>query len=476
MTISPFGFFLIIYYIFILATKSRKECFVLSLVLLLLCSITVQMGYFLSIGEKTYSYSMIVTVVSAFLGERAPIINNEPLSKQKKVSIFLIISVIISFIGLKFIPYGGTIIENSDYEGFLSGTAGYGKLSSAYARYGYLYVLIFLLYVLIRIKRCLCFSDLMRICKKFVNIAVNLVVILGFAEFVAENVFNSLFVTDTTIAIFGEVEGQQHSLDLREGLYAMQGTTKEASMFSVSLLYTALTTICLACSTQTKKARKKVLFIFFLLVLLMLLNRSMSSFMYVFIALYCLAYINPLNLRIFDNRKFLIYSLVGLISLIIILPSLTSILIANGFGDNYFVSRLSLSTEELNNFSSNQFSKSSEGARYIGMYYCLEAFYNRPIFGVGISNLTCLSGLICLLSNIGLIGVYLWMRICALFADTTLSRSIIPITIVFILPNILLNDIGTILSFAIPFVFAIVVFFADRKNVGHSTFSNFQKN
>lgn len=465
MAISPFGVFLIIYYTFILTTKSRKECFVLSLVVLLLCTITVQMGYFFSIGEKTYSYSMVATIFSAFFACRAPLVNNESLSKQNKVSTFLILSIIISFIGLKLFPYEGEIIENSDYEGFLTGTAGYGKLKPSDARYGYLYVLFFLLYVLNRIRVCLNYFDLLHICRKFLNHTFILVIILGFCEFVIENAFNSLFITDTSIAIFGMVNGQQHSLDLREGLFAIQGTTKEASMYSVSLLYTAIIAICLLCYIQSRKEKKKILLYFYQLLILLIINRSMSSFMYAFIAIYTFAYLNPIKLKIFNNRKLLVYSLMGLISLIIIFPSIISILNTNGYSDNYFISRLSLSTEELNSFSSGEFSKSSEGARYIGMYYCMEAFLYRPFFGVGISNLTCLSGLISLLTNIGLIGAYLWLKMCAIFANTNFSKCVVPMFVVIILPNIILNDIRTILSFATPFVFSIVVLMTEKKYI-----------
>lgn len=465
MTISPFGFFLIIYYTFILATKSRKECFILSLVVLLICSLTVQMGYFFSIGEKAYSFSMVATIASAFFAWRAPIHNEYSLSKQKQVSTLVICSIIISFLGLKYFPYGGTIIENSDYEGFFEGTAGFGKLMNSDAKYGYLYVLVFLLNVLYRIRLCLEYSDLLNICKKFLNNAFVLVIIVGFSEFVIENFFNSLFITDTTISLFGEVKGQQYSLDLREGLYAVQGTTKEASMYSVSLLYTAIIAICQSCYRQSTKEKNKYLLFFYLLLLLMLINRSMSSYIYAFIAIYIYAYLNPKNIIIFNNKKLLVYSLFGLVSFIIILPSLISILNNYGYGDNYFISRLSLSNEEFDGFSSGEFSKSSEGIRYIGIYYCLEAFKNRPLFGVGISNLTCLSGLVSLLTTIGVIGSYFWLKLCTLFANTTISKSFVPMLIVLILPNILLNDVGTMLSFSMPFVFSIFVLITENKYV-----------
>jgi len=458
MQISIFGVLLILFYIYIFLAKSSIDRFVYSLIMLLFCSLTVQMGYFVMIGEKGIPFSTIALIASTFFGLICPADEDRDKPTQLiQVSGFLVLSCFVSVVLLKIFPYTQPIIANSNYSEFLDGNVGYSVLSTDNIKYGLIAVIVFISVILYRIKLTLDEEDILYIARKFLNVSFFAVVGIGFLEFIIENMFQSLFVTDLTISIFGEYGAQQNWLIERNGIYAIQGTTKEASMYSVSLLYTAI--MCLYVLKQEIAngcLGRKYSILLLLLVILLVVNRSMSSYVYVFILALCFVFVNPYSWIRFSDTRLVSRVILAIGVCILLFWGAADILMSYTDSDNYFLSRLALSLEEFSSMSSGVFNNNSEGIRYLGIYQCWKVFLDRAIFGVGFTELTCLSGFITMLVSMGVVGVFLWIRQILIFSNITLNEGSTIIFIVLILPNILLNDIGTMLSFAMPFVFLLL--------------------
>lgn len=464
MEISPFGLFLIFYYIYLLAAKSPVNRFMASIVMLLICSLTIQMGFFVMVGDKGIPYSTVATMATAFFGFLIP------LSPQKKhyqkfnlICVLFLLSSFASVVLFEIFPYEKTIIANSDYSGFLEGKVGYSQLSTSNIKYGLIYISILLTYILIRIKACLSMDNIYTIIHRFITVSVIMVIGVGVIEFIFENFFHSLFVTNATISVFGEYGAQQNSLFDRNGLFAIQGTTKEASIYSVSLLYTAMMTVCLTALPMVTKRKKRLYNLsLFAIIVLLIINRAMSSYVYVLILMMSVMFVNPYKLSLFKNPV-IVSRLVTIIVLIILLTVVSSdILLSFVDSDNYFLNRLALSINEFMGMSNGAFTNSSEGIRFLGISQCWKVFIERPLFGVGYTELVCLSGLVTMLVSIGLIGTYLWCKINLSFSDVTIRKGWIILVIVIVLPNLLLNDVETMLSIFIPLT--CLLFSSQTKN------------
>ena len=74
----------------------------------------------------------------------------------------------------------------------------------------------------------------------------------------------------------------------------------------------------------------------------------------------------------------------------------------------------------------------------------MKAFFERPLLGIGLGTAYCNSGIVSLLSNIGVAGTLAWIYYCLRFGDG--DRKPLKLCIVFlamfILPNILKGGMG----------------------------------
>ena len=84
---------------------------------------------------------------------------------------------------------------------------------------------------------------------------------------------------------------------------------------------------------------------------------------------------------------------------------------------------------------------SSEAARLGGGILSLKAGLSRPLFGLGIGTTYCVTGLICIFANIGIVGLYLWIRL--LFSA---YGGKIPclLTVFILVPVLFCNDLYTL--------------------------------
>jgi hypothetical protein len=112
----------------------------------------------------------------------------------------------------------------------------------------------------------------------------------------------------------------------------------------------------------------------------------------------------------------------------------------------------------------------SEASRIIGMVESFSSYLARPIIGLGLGTTYCVSGIVSILSNIGLLGLVVWIRLLTVhyFRLPNLLT-----TVGIFLPILVTNDLGALYDTAylaiIPFIFLANrnMYFGDLRTVRH---------
>lgn len=453
MIFSPFSFILICAYLLIIVKfKTVEQKFRASLVLTLFCSIVLYMGYFVSFSKNnTIPFSTITWVMSfvfAFVLNQKSIKahnsrfykNYKDISKYGKIFILFILITTLFFYLFR---YDKLVIDGSQYEEYIRDMVGMQYLTSSSLKKGYIYIAIMYCYVIYTACRHLSISDFIWVAERFIKLSF-ISVIVGYAEFILENAYGSLSVTQATIAIFGKSGAHQVSLIERYGWYAIQGLTKEASMFSTAVFYTSIISANLI--LLVKHNIKYIVFCLLSFILL-LINRSMSSYVYLFIGIMFVIYLNLFNLKFLRNRRNVKKILVAICFVFILIITNQSF----NYTSNYLMLRLNESIKEVTNISDGLFSATSEGIRYLGIYHCLTILWDRPFLGIGLGTVTCVSGIVTMLCNIGVIGFASFIVLQMKLIKGSNAERLFIILLILVFPNILLNDLNTMLSLSIPF-------------------------
>lgn len=453
MEISIFGCFLILCLFYIFFINGVKQRFSSYIVLLLFMTIDVNMGYFIKKGDSFIHYDSIIFLFGAIVsllskGKTSGKIQTNifEINQLKRSSVLMLCCIAMSILTFYFYRYSGRVVQNSDYEAFAAGQGSYDYLHSKDLKLGLFYIAICFCVIMVTIRRLFEDSDIVDIARKFISLSF-VVLFIGYLEFLCENIFGSLTITNFTITLFGEAGAQQKWLVDRDGLSPIQAMTKEASMFSLTLLYTALIAIGLF-RTDTRRNNVVYKVYTFLSVLLLILNRSMSSFIYVFIVIYYIIKTGMIRVKFFSIP--FISKLVVIVFLCIILMLFSVYNFTES--DNYFLNRVGLSLERFAFDSTlSQYDNSSEGIRFLGIAQCINVFLERPLFGTGIGAVVCVSGIFSMLAGIGLIGTIAWYLVQIRFCGYKFTQHIIDCLIILVLPNLFLNDFGTMYCLAIPF-------------------------
>lgn len=286
-------------------------------------------------------------------------------------------------------------------------------------------------------------EDILFIGSRFVKYSLASVFV-GYVEFFTENIFESLMVTNLTISFFGESGAQQAILTFDRGWSNIQGFTKEASMYSTSLFYS--TVVALNMIILTGKERQYYLYliaVFFLL----LLNSSMSSYVYAFLIMIFVVFLKPFSEedQVQTNPKLAMYLIFGAF---LLLFGSQAVLLSS---ETYLATRLNESFLQFENFGGQEFTYSSEAVRYFGIDHCLSIFVDRPLFGVGFGCVTCVSGIVTLLTNIGIFGLAAYVLLIKPIFHINRGDMLFVLFLLVIASNLLLNDLNTMFALVIPF-------------------------
>lgn len=274
-------------------------------------------------------------------------------------------------------------------------------------------------------------------------------IVFVFIEIITKYIFRSNIMTNVRDIILGVGVSTSTALEHRGTGYAIYGLTREASHLSTVLFIFLLLLIL------SKKLKENKIWAICSLVI-MALTMSFSTLMYllVLMVICIITYDRKISKKMLYTM--LLFGLLISIGIMLLLNNKYYSMRISGFFEDvsYILSRKTIAINEV----------TSSKVRMYGIIETFKLFLERPLIGVGLNTAYCHSGIIMVLSNIGIVGFLVWIKFLKEICDEKvkfLSKNNFILLAVIVLPNLLKGGIGMIYS---PYIILIVSFVASMQS------------
>lgn len=463
MKVSFFSLILIfICTIIFFVGKSLKQIFMWILILTLFVTLNIRMGYFVSINDKEISYSFILMlflfILSLFL------INKKRISLKyiTLITVFIFTAIISSVLLCEY-PYKDKIITASlSWDNYIKGWIKKSHLEVSETGWiGYLLQLIEYSFILLAVKYNFSRGEIILIFKKVLNLS-KISVIIGIIEFIFKNIFKSNIMIKIWLWIFGVSEATHDYLDYSGRFIAVQGFTKEKSMFAFTLfciIFMLFIELKLLYINKASKLVKRKNYIWIICTSGLLLNGSLSGFVYIAIlaVIFFILHFNKKNIGNIGILGFLSGIVIFIVTFIILNLEIyvdwinSSSAILRRFGMVFLTIQ--------NLLNNKQMIVSSEAIRFSSIVDTIKIIFQRPLFGIGLGATHCTSGFFTFLSAIGWFGIINWISMVVNgFLETKKEYPHFKSLSIFVLiiPHIILNELYSILLVFMPFILLVL--------------------
>lgn len=189
------------------------------------------------------------------------------------------------------------------------------------------------------------------------------------------------------------------------GLTRLQGLSREPSHYALALFNMSI--LFLVLSKMSGNVIRN-LFWFLSILLIGSLANSFSFFVCILSFLILLTTINSIQADKFSVLSFSFYTLVAGVFVF-------AFLLYSWFENSNLIARIFESGIQAQKSFTGSYvigiDYGSEASRIIGMVESFRSYLARPIFGLGIGTTYCVSGIVSILANIGLLGLIIWVRL-----------------------------------------------------------------
>lgn len=417
--------------------KQHGKDRILSLIVLgLLLDLNRVQGYFLMINKKTISYEnayvFFITGYYLFLLIKEKKKFTAKISKNKMIwGCILFVGAILGIVFEVVFPFQTPIINASSvqsWDGF-SFSLTKEPLILNYFRVMLIFVrVVFYILIVFIFQMYVDAADYVKILKK-VTLFQSVHVVYGLFEFVTKNIFNSGISSLINKLIFGLGKYTFAFDNIKNGLYSIQGFTTEPSHYSQVLFFSILLFFLTNYIVNKPNHRDWRIY---LSLLLMLLSGSFASMMYIaiLVLLQLLLVGKPSEI---SKKRVLSIIFAGLFIFI------CSWIVSRTNISNYFINRIRNVYNNMYLIISgdwqNKMVLSSETVRIMSMVETMKDVLKRPLFGLGCGVEWAHSGVISLLSYIGIVGAVSWFNM----ANPSLrwnKNDLTIIVLLIIVPNI----------------------------------------
>ncbi|MFY3790516.1 hypothetical protein ACOQFO_02170 [Ureibacillus sp. MALMAid1270] len=374
----PFGLFIILVVFFVFVKKKNfKEIYVSLLAITISVESFVNVGYFLRFGSYEFTYSEFLLLLLGVLS--IIIIIKQPLNKGLVFFGFLL--------GFVVIISNAMLIINPIDKPIVTYGMGWGTGESTNAQFTFQSIkmtLRILLFILIAIAAISVIKKKdINILKKYFIGTGNIVIILVLIEFIIKNIFKSSFYNTAVNWIFGIGNSTITDLLVRDGIFSLQGLTREPSQLSIGIFYYSFVIIL---SKETN--RKNNIFLIIAIIELLLSRALMGVVLAIcIIAIYAVI-----------NKK-------KIFAFIIMACTFPFIFFSEYF--SYYLNRIINSLMLFKDVTQVDYTI-SEHVRLISVLENFDLLVSRPFFGIGVGTSYAFGFLPTIISNVGLIGFFVW--------------------------------------------------------------------
>lgn len=402
--------------------RNIEKFFIFNFFLLCMLEITYSQGYFCLFSGKEYSYIMVQNYVVLFASAIYFLLNKITLSTKMLIFVLTLLSSFLGSVVMELvIPYDEPVMLSSTdggWDAYVLGQVGLSafNLDMREAIAGFRNLIFYVIVVL-------CYKNITSMDLRY-NMLNKLIVFLvpfvfiGYIEYFIKNILSSAkFFYDMSGFIFGA----GHSTydwnvvsTTTEGIYRLQGITREPSHYVVSLFILAVL-ILLKQKIDYKMGfsiNNKYSFLLLLIIPLLFLTGGMTSLWCCFILL-----LSYLTLKM--QRTRFIYTFIKCLSFIACVVGLLVIFIpfVLEYGDSSgleLVSRFSVSLDTLQMMVDNPSVLMMTGmdlstlARFTSLYVSFSNFLDNPLLGLGGTVMFAHGFTVTMLVRYGLLGVISW--------------------------------------------------------------------
>ena len=471
------GIILAIYCTIIFIYKDIKKIFIYSLAFSVAVLINVNMGYFIKIGGHEVSY---VTFIMLYLTTLSIItlfklnvfIRLNDVVWLGILTTFLLVNIISMFLYTYDKPI---IVEGTSWDYYFFGWENKSVLDPYNVSFlGYIVLFIELIIVCCVVKLLLGRQDFIKITELIKKISC-FFLLVAILEFLEKNIFKTLNISDIIIKLCGYTDDVHDYLDINNGIVAVQGFTKEKSMFSYSVFLNAFILVVEKIGNVKQKNSWMLIIMYFFF---LAVNQSLSGLLYILILLFLYFVYDFKFCRFSKIRVFILLLSISLILLLLKFLVIESLMSSN----NELLKRIGrtlILIFDYSQYGQDDLIITSEYIRISSIYECIGLFLDRPILGLGLASTHCYSGVVTFLSNVGLLGLlfiggyyyYLLYSIEIKIRNIKTTKVdidiILAMLLLWILPNLMANNLYTMINLVNPIVLMCFVA-AMNKNRGNS--------
>lgn len=427
----PIASILLIVYMgyILLAGGSSKEKYLSLLVLATLMAIAMPQGYLLMVGDAEISSLRKLSGLICFLyGLYYISIHRMKIPQKVMLRVGLLLASLMAGILVALVyPYTEPIIPplpDYSWDFYIAGECAkiVAPLEIGNALRLYLGVAMFLGMV-VSVKVICNDDDLLSVLRKVIIYSQPLAY-YGVFEFIEKNILGDLTLTyDINEIIFGVGESTfTHAFTKGGGFYVLQGVTKEASHFILSMFILSLSILVWnkVRAVRFNKTGFSLYHVYLLLlIVLMILSGGFSAWWCLFIL-----FLVYFALRYDVYKKSLRESVPYIAGVLILIASVAgSLLFFFGEEMEYAIERADdvFYTMNVLAASGTLAAIGTEGelstfSRLTSIFDVTASFIDRPFLGLGIGFQFALAALPTMLSDLGLLGVFLWYRVLSVSA------------------------------------------------------------
>ncbi len=412
-------------------------------------------GYFLAIGKSEVSYEdAFVTILLA--------INCVSMAKHKRydkktfiVAMALLTVALLGIIMENIAPYQGLIIPYNSkraWDGYAIGVEDKTEVVYSVTRFMLLYVRILsLATTILVINKKLptsCYKIIIRKISGFGKIVLS----YGVVELVLKNIFHSNLTNRINCTMFGLGISTYTEIAFSSGLARLQGFTREPSHFSMAIFYFVLIIIMNDLINNTKKTG------FWLPVsmLLLLMCRSFAALVYlilifVFVFTFYRKGKSTVDVQEIKQRLWCISGFAIAVVIALLLCGMES----------YFSDRLAYVVRVVGTLiNGGSVPVNSDVVRLISIIDTTKDFLHRPLLGLGMGVEAAHSGVVSMLADIGVLGVFFWWKLVASIPHDKRGKTVV---LVWILAANLLCGTQRIMYSVVVMVFIVFCQCMDKR-------------
>lgn len=454
--VTPFTFILLVYLAKLMIHDAYSySTYIKFVITMLLIELLLLRGYFIRFGTSEVTYQLFTNCALLVYSIVFMVKNHVKVTyKDLFYGGLFLLAAIIGDVYQEIVPYDGLVMTYDSvgsWDAYTLGANNKGVVAISWPRVLSIYITFVTVVVTVFIFHSIVKKETILFIIKRLNKFLKWNIYFIIMEFIIKNIIHSDITLRASGLIFGEGANTYTNLVIRNGWYQLQGLTREPSHLALTLFLTIILYVVEKMLNNTTLTKKQYMYIFFIM-MLMIISGAFTSYLYIAIIFIWLVY------SLLKKSQSMFRYIMGFFAIVVII-FLGYLIVSGGLDSSTYIGkRITLANEMATAILANSWyglGGDSALPRFLSIYDTFSDFLERPLFGMGVSVQISHGGLVNMLSDVGLVGLFLWIRL----VFNKFSYKYCPIIILLVGSNIL---VGSELLGTLYIIFIIACFRKDN--------------